>query len=204
MLAREPDHAMRTGRHAELVRTLAVLATGLVVVSIYAFPGFMAWDSVEQLAQARAGQLTDWHPPLMSAIWGVLDRIVPGAAAMFVLQNSLFLVGLHALLRRRPAGADETLAVADLRLDPRARVARRGERELDLTRREFELLQLFMRHPGEIVDRRRLHEEVWGYTFDPGTNVADVFVGYVRRKLEQDGEPRVLHTVRGVGFVLRP
>jgi hypothetical protein len=101
MLAREPDHAMRTGRHAELVRTLAVLATGLVVVSIYAFPGFMAWDSVEQLAQARAGQLTDWHPPLMSAIWGVLDRIVPGAAAMFVLQNSLFLVGLHALLRRR-------------------------------------------------------------------------------------------------------
>jgi DNA-binding response OmpR family regulator len=82
-------------------------------------------------------------------------------------------------------------------------VARRGERELDLTRREFELLQLLMRNPGEILDRARLHEEVWGYTFDPGTNVADVFVGYVRRKLEQDGEPRVLHTVRGVGFVLR-
>jgi DNA-binding response OmpR family regulator len=111
---------------------------------------------------------------------------------------------LHALLRRRPAGADELLLVGDIRLDPRSRAARRGERELDLTRREFELLQLFLRHPGEILDRRRLHEEVWGYTFDPGTNVADVFVGYVRRKLEQDGEPRVLHTVRGVGFVLRP
>jgi DNA-binding response OmpR family regulator len=110
---------------------------------------------------------------------------------------------LHALLRRRPPGADEALVVGDLRLDPRSRVARRGERELDLTRREFELLQLLMRNPGEILDRARLHEEVWGYTFDPGTNVADVFVGYVRRKLEQDGEPRVLHTVRGVGFVLR-
>ena len=110
---------------------------------------------------------------------------------------------LHALLRRRPAGADEALVVGDLRLDPRSRVARRGERELELTRREFDLLALLMRNPGEILDRARLHEEVWGYTFDPGTNVADVFVGYVRRKLEQDGEPRVLHTVRGIGFVLR-
>jgi DNA-binding response OmpR family regulator len=110
---------------------------------------------------------------------------------------------LHALLRRRPAGADETLVVGDLRLDPRSRVASRGERELELTRREFDLLALLMRNPGEILDRARLHEEVWGYTFDPGTNVADVFVGYVRRKLEQDGEPRVLHTVRGIGFVLR-
>ncbi|HMJ36873.1 MAG TPA: response regulator transcription factor [Baekduia sp.] len=110
---------------------------------------------------------------------------------------------LHALLRRRPAGEDEALAVGDLRLDPRTRSARRGERDLDLTRREFELLQLFLRHPGEVLDRRRLHEEVWGYTFDPQTNVADVFVGYVRRKLETAGEPRVLHTVRGVGFVLR-
>jgi DNA-binding response OmpR family regulator len=110
---------------------------------------------------------------------------------------------LHALLRRRPAGADEALVVGDLRLDPRSRVARRGERELELTRREFELLSLLMRNPGEILDRARLHEEVWGYSFDPGTNVADVFVGYVRRKLEQEGEPRVLHTVRGVGFVLR-
>ena len=110
---------------------------------------------------------------------------------------------LHALLRRRPAGEGEALAAGDVRLDPRARSARRGERVLDLTRREFELLQVFLRHPGEVIDRARLHEEVWGYTFDPGTNVADVFVGYLRRKLEAGGEPRVLHTVRGVGFVLR-
>ena len=111
---------------------------------------------------------------------------------------------LHALLRRRSAtGPDDALAVGDLRLEPRTWSAVRGERELGLTRREFELLALFMRHPGEVLDRARLHEEVWGYTWDPGTNIADVFVGYLRRKLESEGEPRVLHTVRGVGFVLR-
>jgi DNA-binding response OmpR family regulator len=110
---------------------------------------------------------------------------------------------LQALLRRRPAGEGEALETGDLRLDPRARSARRGERVLDLTRREFELLEFLMRHPGQVVERKRLHEEVWGYTFDPGTNIADVFVGYLRRKLEAGGEPRVLHTVRGIGFVLR-
>ncbi len=110
---------------------------------------------------------------------------------------------LHALLRRRPPSDEDVLTVEDLRLDPRARTAHRGERDLELTRREFELLHLFLRHPGDVLDRRRLHEEVWGYTFDPQTNVADVFVGYLRRKLEAGGEPRVIHTVRGVGFVLR-
>lgn len=110
---------------------------------------------------------------------------------------------LHALLRRRPAQQDDIVLVGDVELDPRAHTARRGGRDLELTRREFELLHLLLRHPGEVLDRKRLHEEVWGYTWDPGTNVADVFVGYLRRKLEADGEPRVLHTVRGVGFVLR-
>lgn len=111
---------------------------------------------------------------------------------------------LHALLRRRPVGADAALAVGDLALDPAQASARRAGRDLGLTRREFELLHLFLRHPGEVLERKRLHEEIWGYTFDPGTNVADVFVGYLRRKLEAGGEARVLHTVRGVGFVLRP
>ncbi len=111
---------------------------------------------------------------------------------------------LNALLRRRPAGPETAIAAGELELDPVRAEARRRGRELGLTRREFELLHLFLRHPGEVLDRRRLHEDVWGYTFDPGTNVADVFVGYLRRKLEAEGESRVLHTVRGVGFVLRP
>ena len=110
---------------------------------------------------------------------------------------------LHALLRRRPPAHSGRLVAGDIELDPVGFTARRAGRDLGLTRREFELLELFLRHPGEVLDRRRLHEEIWRYTFDPGTNVTDVFVGYLRRKLEAEGEPRVLHTVRGVGFVLR-
>jgi DNA-binding response OmpR family regulator len=165
-------------------------------------------DGLEVLARLRGGG--DQVPVCVLSARDEVDDRVAGLQAgaddyvvkPFALEEVV--ARLHALLRRRPAGADEALVVGDLRLDPRSRVARRGERELDLTRREFELLALLMRHPGEILDRARLHEEVWGYSFDPGTNVADVFVGYVRRKLEQDGEPRVLHTVRGIGFVLRP
>ena len=112
---------------------------------------------------------------------------------------------LHALLRRRPdTGSHVLLRVGDIELDARGHRATRGGRELDLTPREFALLEVFLQRPGEVIDRRVLHEEVWGYSFDPGTNVTDVFVGYLRRKLEAAGEPRVLHTVRGIGFVLRP
>ena len=111
---------------------------------------------------------------------------------------------LQALLRRRPFAQEAVLTVGDIALDARSHTARRGDRDLGLTRREFDLLQLFMRHPNEVIDRARLHEEVWGYTFDPGTNIADVFVGYLRRKLEAGGQARILHTVRGVGFVLQP
>ena len=113
---------------------------------------------------------------------------------------------LQALLRRRPAPAADgaALALGDVRLETAAHAATRGGRDLELTNRELELLAVLLRHPGEVLSRRALHEEVWGYTFDPGTNVADVFVGYLRRKLEAGGEPRILHTVRGVGFVLRP
>jgi len=111
---------------------------------------------------------------------------------------------LHALLRRRPAEDRDGISVGDLELDQAGHRAMRGSRDLELTRRELELLEVFMHHPGEVIAREQLHEEVWGYDFDPKTNVADVFVGYLRRKLEAGGEPRILHTVRGVGFVLRP
>lgn len=87
----------------ELVRVLIVVAIGLAIVAIYAFPGYLAYDSWDQLEQARAGALTDWHPPLMSAIWGVLDRIIAGPLLMLVLQCGLFLAGVYVLLRRRMA-----------------------------------------------------------------------------------------------------
>jgi DNA-binding response OmpR family regulator len=111
---------------------------------------------------------------------------------------------LRALLRRRPEPVSVPLAVGDVVVDAARHVARRGRRDLDLTRREFELLETFARHAGIVLTREQLLQQVWGYDFAVDGNVVDVFVGYVRRKLEADGEPRILRTVRGVGFVLKP
>jgi DNA-binding response OmpR family regulator len=110
---------------------------------------------------------------------------------------------LQALLRRRPDRPDVPIELGDLRIDPARRRVRRGDRELDLTGREFELLETFARHPGIVLSRSQLLEQVWGYTFEVDGNVVDQFVSYLRRKLEAEGEERVIHTVRGVGFVLR-
>ena len=110
---------------------------------------------------------------------------------------------LHALLRRRPEAGPTPLQVGDLALDPARRRARRGDRELELTRREFDLLETLARHPGIVLSRAQLLQQVLGYDFAVDGNVVDVFVGYLRRKLEAGGEVRMLHTVRGVGFVLR-
>jgi len=165
-------------------------------------------DGLEVLAQLRAAG-DDVPVCVLSARDEVDDRVrglEAGADDYVVKPFALEEVTarLHALLRRRPAMPDAALSVADIAIDPRSHAALRAGRDLELTRREFDLLHLFMRHPGEVMERARLHEEVWGYTFDPGTNVADVFVGYLRRKLELDGAERVLHTVRGIGFILRP
>jgi DNA-binding response OmpR family regulator len=165
-------------------------------------------DGLEVLKQMR--ERGDETPVCVLSARDEIDDRVAGLEAgaddyvvkPFALQEVV--ARLHALLRRRPQGATKELTVADIRLDPVGHQAYRGDRDLELTRREFELLEVLMQHPGEVLDRPRLHEEVWGYTFDPQTNVCDVFVGYLRRKLESGGEPRVLHTVRGVGFVLRP
>ncbi|UTI65465.1 response regulator transcription factor [Paraconexibacter antarcticus] len=164
-------------------------------------------DGLEVLARLRAGG-DDVPVCVLSARDEVDDRVLGLQAGAddyvvkpFVLEE--IVARLHALLRRRPAGTQQVLVVGDITLDPTTFVATRASRPLELTQREFALLHLFLRHPGEVIDRARMHEEVWGYTFDPGTNIADVFVGYLRRKLEADGGSRVLHTVRGVGFILR-
>jgi DNA-binding response OmpR family regulator len=164
-------------------------------------------DGLEVLERLRAAG-DDLPVCVVSAREQVSDRVrglEAGADDYVVKPFALEEVSarLHALLRRRPPAQAGRLVAGDIELDAAGFSARRGGRNLGLTRREFELLELFMRHPGEVLDRRRLHEEIWRYTFDPGTNVTDVFVGYLRRKLEAEGEPRVLHTVRGVGFVLR-
>jgi DNA-binding response OmpR family regulator len=165
-------------------------------------------DGLEVLRRLRAAG-RDLPVCVLSARDEIGDRVAgleAGADDYVVKPFALeeVVARLHALLRRSPPQGDEVIAVGDLELDQAGYRALRGGRDLELTRRELELLSVFMRHPGQVIERERLHEDVWGYDFDPKTNVADVFVGYLRRKLEAGGEPRVLHTVRGVGFVLRP
>jgi two-component system, OmpR family, response regulator PrrA len=111
---------------------------------------------------------------------------------------------LRALLRRVSSAEGGPLRLGNLTVDPERRSVRRGGRAVELTRREFELLEELARHRGVVLSRRQLLERVWGYDFEVDGNVVDVFVGYLRRKLEANGEPRIVHTVRGVGFVLRP
>jgi len=114
-----------------------------------------------------------------------------------------FLARVRALLRRRPPRGSASLSVADLRLNPDTREVIRGEREIELTNREFELLEYLMRNERLVVSRERLLDEVWGYDPLAATNTIDVFISNLRRKLEGGGEPRLLHTKRGAGYVLK-
>jgi two-component system response regulator MprA len=113
------------------------------------------------------------------------------------------LARIRALLRRSADGAGEILQFADLRLDPGTREVRRGERLIDLTRTEFALLELFMVNPRQVLTRSIIFERVWGYDFGFASNSLDVYIGYLRRKTEAGGEPRLIQTVRGVGYALR-
>jgi two-component system response regulator MprA len=116
---------------------------------------------------------------------------------------------LRALLRRtasagdEPSAHDDTVLLADLRLSPSQRRVWRGEREVDLTKTEFDLLELLARNAGIVLDRATIHERIWGYDFGPDSKNLTVYMGYLRTKLEAGGEPRLLHTVRGVGYVAR-
>jgi two-component system, OmpR family, response regulator MprA len=113
------------------------------------------------------------------------------------------LARIRALLRRTTDGAGESLRFADLELDPGTREVRRGGELIELTRTEFSLLELFLRNPRQVLTRSIIFERVWGYDFGYGSNSLDVYVGYLRRKTEAGGKPRLIHTVRGVGYALR-
>jgi two-component system, OmpR family, response regulator MprA len=150
----------------------------------------------------------DRTPVLMlTARDAVADRVAgldAGADDYLVKPFALeeLLARLRALLRRSNGG-DSPLRFADVLLDPGTRDVRRGRRPLELTRTEFNLLELFLRNPRQVLPRSLVFERVWGYDFGPSSNSLEVYVGYLRRKLEAAGEPRVLHTVRGVGYQLR-
>jgi len=153
-------------------------------------------------------QREDGTPVLMlTARHEVSDRVAgldAGADDYLVKPFALeeLLARLRALLRRS-AGGDGELGFADLTLDPGTREVRRGDRSIDLTRTEFLLLELFLRNPRQVLTRDVIFDRVWGYDFGPASNSLEVYVGYLRRKTEAEGEPRLIHTVRGVGYALK-
>jgi two-component system response regulator MprA len=165
-------------------------------------------DGLEVCRRVRAGG--DRTPVLMLTAREQVDDRVAGLDAgaddyltkPFALRE--LMARVRALLRRAEDGEQEqTLRFADLCLDRVAHEAWRGERALSLTRTEFLLLELFLRHPRQVLTRSVIFEEVWGYDFGASSNSLGVYMGYLRRKTEAGGEPRLLHTVRGVGYVLR-
>ena len=166
-------------------------------------------DGLEVCRRLRAAG--DRTPILMlTARHATADRVAgldAGADDYLVKPFALeeLLARLRALLRRAvPASdEDETLRVADLSLDPSTRVVRRGDRLMELTRTEFNLLELLMRNHGQVLTRELIFDRVWGYDFGANSNSLEVYIGYLRRKTEAAGEPRLIHTVRGVGYVLR-
>jgi two-component system, OmpR family, response regulator MprA len=122
-------------------------------------------------------------------------------AKPFALEE--LLARLRALLRRMAPGTQEVSRFADLELNPGTREVRRGAVPIELTRTEFNLLELFMRNPRQVLTRSVIFERVWGYDFGFASNSLDVYIGYLRRKTELDGKPRLIQTVRGVGYTLR-
>jgi two-component system response regulator MprA len=164
-------------------------------------------DGLEVCRRIRAAG--DRVPVLMlTARDGVPDRVRgldAGADDYLVKPFALeeLSARLRALLRRTGGPAAERLRYADLVLDPGEHTVSRGERRIELTRTEFLLLELLLRHPRQVLTRSQIFEHVWGYDFGTSSNSLEVYVGYLRRKLEAGGEPRLVHTVRGVGYVLR-
>jgi two-component system, OmpR family, response regulator MprA len=151
----------------------------------------------------------DQTPILMltarDAVSDRVDGLDAGADDYVVKPFALeeLLARLRALLRRSEAGGNGELSYAGLSLDPATREVRRGDRQLELTKTEFALLEHLLRHPKLVLTRSQIFEAVWGYDFGPRSNSLEVYVGYLRRKTEAGGEPRLIQTVRGVGYSLR-
>ncbi len=188
------------GQHA-----LDILAEGVVdaIVLDVMMPRV---DGIEVCRRLRAAG--DRTPVLMLTARDAIDDRVEGldAGADDYLVKPFALRELNARLRallRRVDPGGPTLAFGDLVLDRSAHEVRRGDRQIELSRTEFSLLELFLEHPRQVLTRSVLFERVWGYDFGATSNALGVYIGYLRRKTESGGERRLLHTVRGIGYVLR-
>jgi two-component system response regulator MprA len=174
----------------------------LVILDIM-MPGI---DGVE--VSKRLRQASDIPILMLTAKGTVADRVegLESGADDYLVKPFAFdelLARVRALLRRRQPREGEVLRFSDLSLDTATREVKRGNEIIELTAQEFDLLELLMRHPCQVLIRDRIYERVWGYDFDGESNVIEVYVSYLRSKLEASGKPRLIHTVRGVGYVLK-
>ena len=184
------------------LQTAGTFVPDLVILDL----GLPKLDGMEVARRLRAG---DDVPILMLTARDALESRVEGLDSgaddylVKPFERQELLARMRALLRRRPPRGSASVVVGDLSLNPDTHEVRRGERDVELTQREFELLEYLMRNERIVVPRQRLLEEVWGYDPFATTNTIEVFVSNLRRKLEAGGEPRLLHTIRGAGYVLR-
>ena len=192
----------RDGREA--LEALAEERFALMVLDLAMPPP----DGMEVCRRLRAAD--DRTPVLMlTALGAIADRVEgleAGADDYLVKPFAVeeLLARVRALLRRAGPGDElPVLRYADLVLDPTTREVIRGDQTLELSPTEFSLLELFLRHPRQVLPRGTIYEDVWGYDFGASSKSLEVYIGYLRRKLEQGGAPRLLHTIRGVGYVLR-
>ncbi|MFL5893740.1 MAG: response regulator transcription factor [Thermoleophilaceae bacterium] len=190
------------GDGEEALTESGVFEPDLVVLDL----GLPRLDGVEVCRRLRDGG--DMPILMLTAREGVGHRVTgldSGADDYLVkpFEREELLARMRALLRRRPPRGSAFLTVGDLRLNPDTREVLRGERSIQLTAREFELLEYLMRNERLVVSRQALLDDVWGYDAFAETNTVDVFISNLRRKLEDGGEPRLLHTIRGAGYVLR-
>ena len=184
------------------LRTAITFQPDLVVLDL----GLPKLDGIEVARRLRA---RDDVPILVLTARDAVDARVEGLDSgaddylVKPFERQELLARLRALLRRRPPRGSASVVVADLSLNPDTHEVRRGDRDVELTQREFELLEYLMRNERLVISRQKLLDEVWGYDPFSITNTIEVFVSNLRRKLEAGGEPRLLHTVRGAGYVLR-
>ncbi|MBA2523306.1 MAG: response regulator transcription factor [Solirubrobacterales bacterium] len=200
---RQEGHEVRTAADGEdALRQASEFVPDLVVLDL----GLPRLDGVEVCRRLRAAG--DVPILILTARTDTDDRVEgldAGADDYLVkpFERAELLARMRALMRRRPPRGTASLTVGDLVLNPGTREVVRGERTLDLTNREFELLEFLMHNERLVISRERLLEEVWGYDPTSMTNTIDVFISNLRRKLEEGGEDRILHTKRGAGYVVR-
>jgi two-component system, OmpR family, response regulator MprA len=202
-LRAEGHEVKSAGDGAEALSAAEQFTPDLVVLDL----GLPRLDGIEVLRRLRADG-SDVPVLILTARTETEDRVegLDTGADDYLpkpFERAELLARIRALLRRRPPRGSASIVVGDLQLNPDTREVRRGDREIELTNREFELLEYLAQNRKLVVSRERLLEDVWGYDPFEQTNTIDVFISNLRRKLEEGGEPRLLHTKRGAGYVLK-